>query len=318
MSQLFFQGASIDMRDTDKIYVNKLLFCFLLLIYLSSQKSQPRTQKDREKIIFPPLPSDRFQHSLLPLHWVLILAPCVVFSLGEARWLKPPTIIVTICMSCFIAGGPGKEQGTYKPPPTRRVWERSKGDTTCPTTSQNPSLWHPAWLNKVWTIRKDSESEWLAKDNRETKPITIKPETASPVTEQFSWVLLPYCSPSRCPFTIKSLALSAHVSPRTIHFWVLDKSPVSGPGRGPPSCNILIPQCLGFFFLKDITWYIFYTRIYLWNITTNKILNTTHNGFLASFHTPSYVILPTPALSSGKNWSAFSHYRLICNFSHFI
>ena len=27
------------------------------------------------------------------------------------------------------------------------------------------------------------------------------------------------------------------MSPRTIHFRVLDKSPVSGPGRGPPSCN---------------------------------------------------------------------------------
>ena len=42
---------------------------------------------------------------------------------------------------------------------------------------------------------------------------------------------------TRVPFPIKSLALSAHVSPRTIHFRVLDKSPVSGPGRGPPSCN---------------------------------------------------------------------------------
>ena len=39
------------------------------------------------------------------------------------------------------------------------------------------------------------------------------------------------------PFPIKSLALSADVSPQTIHFRVLDKSPVSGPGRGPPSCN---------------------------------------------------------------------------------
>ena len=28
-----------------------------------------------------------------------------------------------------------------------------------------------------------------------------------------------------------------YVSPQTIHFQVLDKSPVSGPGRGPPSCN---------------------------------------------------------------------------------
>ena len=57
------------------------------------------------------------------------------------------------------------------------------------------------------------------------------------MAEQFSWVPLPYCSPPRCPFPIKSLALSAHVSPRTIHFWVLDNSPVSGPGRGLPSCN---------------------------------------------------------------------------------
>ena len=48
---------------------------------------------------------------------------------------------------------------------------------------------------------------------------------------------LPNCSPPGCPFPIKSLALSAHMSPWTIHFWVLDESPVSGPGRGPPSCN---------------------------------------------------------------------------------
>src|SRR5574337_212525 len=71
-------------------------------------------------------------------------------------------------------------------------------------------------------------------------PITIKPETASHVAEHFSWVPLPYCSPPGCPFPIKSLALSAHVSPQTIHFLVLDKSPVSGPGRGPPCNNSLI------------------------------------------------------------------------------
>ena len=28
------------------------------------------------------------------------------------------------------------------------------------------------------------------------------------------------------------------MSPRTTHFRGLDKSPVSGPGRGPPSCNM--------------------------------------------------------------------------------
>ena len=162
----------------------------------------------------------------------------------HTNWNHPswPGTIVNICMSCFRTGGPGKEQETNKPPPTRRVWEKSKGDTTCPTTSQNPPLWHPSWLNKACTTRKDSESEWLAEDNLETNPITIKPETASHLTEPFSWVPLPYCSPPGCPFPIKSLALSAHVSPWTIHFWVLDKSPLSGPGRGPPSCNNTIHQ----------------------------------------------------------------------------
>ena len=143
-----------------------------------------------------------------------------------------------------MTGGPGKELGTNKPPPTRRVRKRSKGDTTCPTTSQNPSVWHPSWLNKVCTTRRDSESERLAKDNPKTNPITIKPETASHVTELYSWVPLPSCCspPPGCPFPIKSLALSADVFPWTIHFRVL----VSGPGRGPLSCNKAMrsPICL--------------------------------------------------------------------------
>ena len=163
--------------------------------------------------------------------------------LGEAPGLKPLTLARhhSNCMSCFMTGGPGKEQGTNKPPANRRVQERSKGDTTCLTTSQNPSLWVPSGLNKACTTRNDSESEWLAKDNPETNLITIKPETVSHMVELFSWVPLRYCSPPGCPFPIKSLALSAHVSPQTIHFWVLDKSPVLCPGRGPPSCNSNTP-----------------------------------------------------------------------------
>ena len=132
-----------------------------------------------------------------------------------------------------MTGDPDKEHGTNKPPPTGRVRERPKGDTTCPSTSQNPSREHPSWLSNVCTTRKLSELEWLAKDH----PETIKPQTASHTAEQFSWVPFPYCSPPGCPFPIKSLALSAHVPPRTIHFWVLDKSPVLGPGRGLPFCN---------------------------------------------------------------------------------
>ena len=167
-------------------------------------------------------------HCMLFQCVVLIHLFFILEMLGEAHWLKPPTLArhhSNYLHEFFTTGGPGKEQGTNKPPPTRRVWERSKGDTTCPTTSQNPSLWHPSWLNKACTTRKDFESEWLTKDNPETNPITIKRETASHVAELFSWVPLPYCSPFGCPFPIKSLALSAHVSPQTVHFLVLDKSP---------------------------------------------------------------------------------------------
>ena len=89
--------------------------------------------------------------------------------------------------------------------------------------SQNPPQWSPSWLSKACTTRKDPESEWLARDNPETNPITINSKTVS----QFSWV----CCLPRLPFPKKSLALSAHVSPQTIHFQVLDKSMLSDPGR---------------------------------------------------------------------------------------
>ena len=137
-----------------------------------------------------------------------------------------------------MTGGSGKEHGTNKPPPTGRIPERSKGDAKCPTTSQNLSCWHPSWLSHVCAPRKHPESEQLAKDNPETNPITIKAKTVSHMSEQSSWVPLPYCSPPGCPFPIKSFALSAHVSPWTVHFWVLDKSQFLVPGKGPPSCNI--------------------------------------------------------------------------------
>ena len=58
-----------------------------------------------------------------------------------------------------------------------------------------------------------------------------------------------HCSPPGRPFPIKSLALSAHVSPRTIHFQVLDKSPVLGPERRLPSCSKW-RLCQGLFFTE--------------------------------------------------------------------
>ena len=65
-------------------------------------------------------------------------------------------------------------------------------------------------LNKIHEM--NPESECLARDNLETNPITIKPETAGHVVRSplgFLALLLSSC----LPFPIKSLALSARVSP---------------------------------------------------------------------------------------------------------
>ena len=80
---------------------------------------------------------------------------------------------VTIHMSYFMTGSPGKEHRTIKPLSTRRIWGRSKG-ATCPITFQNRPHWHPSWLSNACTTRKDPESEWPGRHNPETNPITIK------------------------------------------------------------------------------------------------------------------------------------------------
>ena len=146
-----------------------------------------------------------------------------------------PGTIVTICVSYFTTGGPRKEHRANKPPLTGRVQEKSKGDSMCPTTSHNPSRWHPSWLSNPCTTRKDSESEWLVEYNPETNPITIKPKTVSHVAEQSFRVPLPYWAPPGHHFPIKSLALSANVSPWRINFWVL--AHFWALEGGPPSCS---------------------------------------------------------------------------------
>jgi len=117
-----------------------------------------------------------------------------------------------------------------------KVKSESEEAQSCPTLSDSMDCSPPG--SSIHGIFQARVLEWGAiAFYPETNPITIKPETSSHAAEQFSWVPSPYWSPPGCPFPIKSLALLAHVSPQTIHFQVLDKGPVSGPGRGPPSCN---------------------------------------------------------------------------------
>ena len=79
--------------------------------------------------------------------------------LGEAHWLKPPTLtrhysnlLRELFYNCWVW-----KRTWGKPAPTGRLWERSKGDITCPTTSENPSHRQPSLLSNVSTTREDPE-----------------------------------------------------------------------------------------------------------------------------------------------------------------
>ena len=131
----------------------------------------------------------------------------------------------------------GKEHDLISHHQLEELRKGQKGDTTCRTTSQNPSRWHPSWLSNLCATRRDSESEWLAKDNPEINSVTIKPETASHMAELSSWVPWPSRSPPGALFPMRVFCFVNMCVSSDSSFPVLDKSPFWGPGRGPPSCN---------------------------------------------------------------------------------
>ena len=95
---------------------------------------------------------------------------------------------------------------------------------------------HLGWTRPAPPGRTLSQNDWL-KTTWKLIPSPWDPRL--PATGQSGSPGLPYPPALRLggPFQITSLALSACVSLWTIHFRVLDNSPVSGPGRGPRSCN---------------------------------------------------------------------------------
>ena len=153
-------------------------------------------------------------------------------------WNCPPWpgTIVTICMRCFMTGDPDKEYGTNKPPPTGRVWERSKGDTTCPTTSQNPSRWHPSWLNKGV---HHQEGLWVRMIGQRTQKLIPSPQNPRlRATWESSSPGFPYPTPLHLGALSRKIScfVSTCVSSNN-SFLSVRQEPSLGPGRGPPTCN---------------------------------------------------------------------------------
>ena len=122
-------------------------------------------------------------------------------------------MMITTCTSCLTTGGSNQEHSAA---PQKLTWgkfwrgQKEGGDATPQYPPDVPGFFGPE-SGQIWA-EQDDRPETAKKLN----PLTVKPETSSHMAEQSSWVPLLCCSPPGCPFPIKSLSLSVHMSSRTI------------------------------------------------------------------------------------------------------
>ena len=108
--------------------------------------------------------------------------------------------------------------------------------------SKNPSCWNQFCLRDVCATRKDPESETIRNQSHHRKTQDCKPSGRAVPLGSLTLLLSTWA-----PLSDKVSSLSARVSPQIIHFQVLDKSPLFGPGRSSLSCNssVLKARSLG-------------------------------------------------------------------------
>ena len=158
-----------------------------------------------------------------------------------------------------MTGGPGKEHRTNKPPPTRRVQGSPESDATCPTISQNPSLWHPfGWTKRAPPGRTLTQNDWLKTTQ---KPIPSPSNPRLQATWQSSPPGFPYPT-ALCPGAPSqlNLMLCQHVCLlgqfiseclTRAQFWALEGVPLLA--TGPPE---LIPeQCTPWIYFSEFLSY---------------------------------------------------------------
>ena len=153
-------------------------------------------------------------------------------------------MIIATCLSYLTIRGPNKEHGTALKtnPGDLGGANRREGTTNLPGSLVLESILAERWVCQQegpWARASTGQPRGLAKDNPETNPYSHKTWDCQPRGRAVLLGSLNLMLSATVPFPIKSLALSAHVSPWTIHFWVLDKSLFSGPGRGLPFCNTI-------------------------------------------------------------------------------
>ena len=134
---------------------------------------------------------------------------------------------VTICMSHFTTGGPGKEHGTHKSLPTGRIGKgRKRRGRASPRVLPESSLLESMSAER-WG--RPQEGPWVRKIGHrqpETNPLTINPGPRATCGAVLPGPLTPPLSPGAphppalAPAPAQwRLLLREHVSPRIIHFW---------------------------------------------------------------------------------------------------
>ena len=132
--------------------------------------------------------------------------------------------------------------------PAGRIWVGPEGGRRCqllfhPARLPDSLYWNPSWLRDSHDTRKDPKSDqiWDKQDDRleTTQKLNLyhkhwdwEPRGRAVLPGSLTLLLS-----AQAPLPNEA---SGFVSPQTIHFWVLDKSPLLGPGRSPPSGNHMI------------------------------------------------------------------------------
>ena len=129
--------------------------------------------------------------------------------------------------------GPDKEHGTNMPTATGRIWERSKEDATHPT-------------NLLESLLESILAEWCECHQEGPQARVIGQRQLGNESHHHKVSLLgragllgslalPFSTQAPLPSEVS--LCQQPVSLQTMHFWELDKSPVSGLVKGTPSCN---------------------------------------------------------------------------------
>ena len=159
----------------------------------------------------------------------------LIYMSGEAHWLKPPTLARHHSNFAWVVLWQEVLVWNTELTSLHQLEEFGKGQKETPHVRPPLRILlcgiHLGWTRCASPGRTLSQNDWL-KTTRKVIP------SANYVTEQCYGFPSPPALHAGA-FPVKSLALSAHVSPQTVHFQGLDKSPVLGPQRGPPSCNTM-------------------------------------------------------------------------------